>query len=135
MPITSTQRDTALGFIQDDIVGGFDGVLDATGPGFAFELDEAGLASDDVIALSESVVVAPWVFHCTHRDTFLGIPPTFVELELRGTTFVHVNSEDDQKWLLYRYIDFIGALNQMGVSTVARPALMPDEFRVFLTER
>src|SRR5262245_45785920 len=136
MPITSTQFADALDMIQDDIKGGFDGVLDANGSSaFQFELDEAPLASGDVIATTESVVIAPWVFRCTHSGTFLGVPATFVELELRGTTFVHVNSEESGNWLLYRYIDYLGALHQMGASTVTRPALMPDEYENWLANR
>jgi hypothetical protein len=56
----------------------------------------------------------------------LDIEETGVNFELRGTTFVDIR-EDESYWVYYRYIDFIGALHQLGVPTVARPVLTaPD---------
>jgi hypothetical protein len=136
MPIDDSIVDIAKAIVENDIRGGFDGVLDATGSSaFVFELEDGGLASEDVIATSDSVVVVPWAFHCTHRGSFLGVPATFVELDLRGATFVHVNGEDSDRWILYRYVDYVGALHQMGVSTVQRPVLSPEEYANWLANQ
>jgi hypothetical protein len=87
--------------------------------------DSSPLDEDDAIATSDTLVVVPWRYPCTHTGTFLDIPPTFVDFELRGTTFINIRTEP---WTYYRYIDFIGALHQIGVSTNGRPvSTAPDD--------
>jgi len=110
--------------VQFDIVDGFKEMLssrlDAT---FAFGLHQSDLDDGATFATSNELVVVPWRYPCTHTGTFMDIAATNVDLELRGTTFVDIRSDTQSDWTYYRYIDFIGALHQLGVPTVARPVL------------
>jgi hypothetical protein len=115
--------------IEDDIRSGFKGVLEPIG--FNRDLEGADLDEDALVATSEQLVVVPWKYRCAHVGEFLGIPPTYVELELRGTTFVRALSRSESEWDFYRYIDYIGALHQIGVSTGSRPALTAEEYAVW----
>jgi hypothetical protein len=137
MPVDQGVIDAALKLVEEDIVAGFDGVFDAAGvPAFFFELDGSTLTDTDLIAPSDaSVVPVPWRFHCTHRGRFLGVPATFVELDLRGATFVHAVGATERDWVLFRYVDYLGALHQMGAGTVTRPALTPDQYANWLANR
>lgn len=129
MPIHESIVEVAKVAVEEDIRGGFEGVLEASAPTpFAFELEGSALEAKDIAAVSDSLVVVPWVFHCTHVGSFLGVPATFVDLDLRGATFVHVDGTDSNAWLMYRYIDYAGALQQMGVSIVQRPVLSPEQY-------
>jgi len=125
--------EQALRNIEVDIAEGFDGMLSARG--FNRDLNGAELAENAVFATSDHLVVVPWVYRCTHTGDFLGVPPTYVELELRGTTFVHACATDPEEWEYYRYIDFIGALQQLGVTTTSRPALTEEEYGNWLERR
>ena len=115
--------------IEADIQNGFAGALEPIG--FVRDLDGADLDEGDLVATAEQLVVVPWIYRCAHVGEFLGIPPTYIELELRGTTFVRVGSGDESEWEFYRYIDYLGALHQIGVSTASRPALTAEEFAVW----
>jgi len=122
----------ALAGIEDDVRTGFGEMLAPRDPdAFARELHGADLDPEAVFATSEHFVVTPWVYRCTHVREFLGVPPTFVDLDLRGTTFAHACATDSEEWEYYRDVDDGGALHQLGVSTTARPALTPDEFNVW----
>jgi hypothetical protein len=132
MPFDEDVLDTVRQRVRDDVTGGFDGVLTGATDPFDVELDDSILGFRDVTTSSETVVAVPWVFRCTHTGPFLGVPATFVELDLRGATFVHVEDlREPDKWTYFRYIDFIGALHQMGVATTTRPALTEDQFAVW----
>jgi hypothetical protein len=137
MPNDQSVIDSARDLVEADIAGGFVGILNAEGPNaFSVELPEATLAFEQITTVSEAVVVpVPWRFHCVHRGHFLGIPPTHVELDLRGTTFVLPRGDSTDDWLLYRYIDYLGALHQMGVSAAVRPALTPDQYANWLANQ
>lgn len=130
MPIDSATIATAIDRVRMDIMGGFDGILDPIGGlgAFSVDLNDSPLASNDIIATSEIVVVVPWVYRCKHTGTFLNVPATYVEFGLLGTTFVHVAAGDPDAWTFYRYIDYLCALHHMGVSTSVRPALGTDEY-------
>jgi hypothetical protein len=116
--------------IEADIRSGFAGALESIG--FVRDLDGADLVEDDLVATAEQLVVVPWIYRCAHVGEFLGIPPTYIELELRGTTFVRVEGDSEKEWEFYRYIDYLGALHQIGVSTASRPALTADEYAVWV---
>jgi hypothetical protein len=115
----------AAQLVRRDIEDGFKGALEQrSDAAFAIGLHDSDLQDHLSLATSESLVVVPWVYPCTHEGVFLNIPATFVDLELRGTTFVDIRQQD---WTYYRYIDYIGALHQIGVSTDARPVVPNDD--------
>jgi hypothetical protein len=121
--------EAAKKLVRSDIVGGLEGALSSRADApFAFGLHDCPLDDETTFATSEQLVVVPWRYPCTHTGTFLDIPATGVDFELRGATFVDVRAEHEGDWTYYRYIDFIGALHQLGVPTVARPIVTtPDE--------
>jgi SnoaL-like polyketide cyclase len=80
------------------------------------------------VAVSDAVVAVPWTYDCTHTGIFLGIPPTFIRLQLSGTTFIDPREQNVHNWTYYRYVDFIGALHQLGVQTSVRPALTSEQY-------
>jgi hypothetical protein len=134
MPQDQTVIDRAIQLVQDDIVDGFKGVLNEIDDDefFVIELGDSHLGVAELVAPSDAAVVpVPWRFRCKHEARFLGVPATFVTLDLRGTTFVFPTGDDDSQWLLYRYVDYLGALHQMGVSTGPRAALTPDQYEVW----
>jgi hypothetical protein len=115
--------------VQFDVEEGFKGLLSArTDAQFAFGLHDSDLDDDTAFATSDQLVVLPWRFPCTHTGTFLDIPATELDLELRGTTFVDIRDDAESTWTYYRYVDYLGALHQLGVPTVARPVVTtPDD--------
>ncbi|MDQ1508515.1 MAG: SnoaL-like polyketide cyclase [Actinomycetota bacterium] len=129
MPRGDDYVDQAKALVRSDVEDGFKEMLSSRADApFAFGLHESDLDDASTFATSEQLVVLPWRYPCTHSGTFLDIPATGVELELRGTTFVDIREDADSYWIYYRYIDFIGALHQIGVPTVARPvASTPDD--------
>ena len=93
---------------------------------FGFGLHDSTLADTIAFATSDELVAVPWRFPCTHVGSFLDIPATLVDLELRGTTFVDIRGAE---WVYHRYIDYIGALHQIGVPTDGRPVHAENEQR------
>ena len=87
---------------------------------FAFGLHDSDLDDDLAVATSDNLVVVPWRYPCTHTGTFMDIPATDLDFELRGTTFVDIRGPSNA-WTYYRYIDFIGALHQIGAAYDVRP--------------
>ena len=85
-------------------------------------LHECDLDEDQALATADVLVAVPWKYPCTHVGTFMNIEATGLDFDLHGTTFVDVRGPSDS-WTYYRYIDFIGALHQLGVSTDVRPVL------------
>jgi hypothetical protein len=121
--------DSILGTIGPDIQQGFGGSFEFVS--FGRDLHGSDLAEEHAVATGDFLVAAPWVYRAQHVGLFLGVPATFMEIELRGTTFVRTSEDDpsDQSaWAYYRYIDYLGALHQLGVTTTTRPALMADEW-------
>jgi hypothetical protein len=112
--------------VQLDVEQGFAGVLSARDDAaFAVGLHDSDLDAERALATSDDLVVVPWRYPCTHVGTFMNIPATLADFELRGTTFVDIR--DGKDWTYYRYIDFVGALHQIGVSTNGRPVIAePD---------
>ena len=114
--------------VQFDIEHGFTEILqpreDAS---FHVGLLDSDLDDDRALATSDDLVAVPWTYPCTHVGTFLSIPATGIDFELRGTTFVDIRGPSSS-WSYFRYVDYIGALHQIGVSTDGRPVLAtPDD--------
>jgi hypothetical protein len=111
---------TAKERVQYDIEHGFREKLSSRDDArFGFGLHGSTIDDDDALLTSDHLVVVPWRFPCTHTGLFLDIPATGVDLELRGTTFIDIR--DPGAWTYHRYIDFIGALHQIGASYDVRP--------------
>jgi hypothetical protein len=105
--------------VQSDIVDTFTGVLQPQeGRTFEYGLHDSTLEDDIAVATSAQLIAVPWRFPCTHVGKFLDIPATNVDFELHGTTIVDIRGV----WLYHRYIDWLGALHQIGVTTATRPA-------------
>jgi hypothetical protein len=121
--------DQAKKLVQYDVEQGFSEMLSSrTDAQFAFGLHDSDLEDETTFATSDQLVVLPWRYPCTHTGTFLDIPPTEIDFELRGTTFVDVRHDAETAWTYYRYVDYLGALHQLGVPTVARPVVTtPDD--------
>jgi hypothetical protein len=137
MPQDEAIIESALALVERDIREGFEGTLDAEGPNaFVIGLHGATLDVTELVAPSDSAVVpVPWTFRCRHNGMFLGIPATLIEMDLRGTTFVLPRGDDAEQWMLFRYIDYLSVLHQMGVSTSVRPALTQEEYENWLVNR
>jgi hypothetical protein len=115
--------------VQYDVEEGFREVLSSrTDARFIFGLHDSDLDDETTFATSDQLVVLPWRYPCTHTGNFLDIAPTEIDFELRGTTFVDIRDDAVSTWTYYRYVDFLGALHQLGVPTVARPVVTtPDD--------
>ena len=125
--------EAAVEIVEIDITEGFAAMLTPDGDSpFTIGLGDSGLVPSATVAASDDVIAVPWAYTCKHTGTFVGIPATQVTLSLVGVTFVHVAVEmAPQEWQFHRFIDYIGALHQMGVSAVARPALNPDQYEAW----
>ena len=136
MALNSEIVTQILNTIEPDIREGFKGSFRPIE--FGRDLHGAGLADDKAFATSDLLVVAPWVLRAQHVGDFLGVPATYIEFELRGATFVQVAVDDpgnSEKWAYFRYIDYIGALQQLGVTTTTRPALTAAEYAAWSDDR
>lgn len=121
MPIGDDFAAEAKQLVQRDVEDGFKGALEAREEAaFAFGLHGPDLNDFDAVTTSDTLVVVPWRYPCTHVGTFLDVPATNEKLELRGTTFVDIRGPSNA-WTYYRYIDFIGALHQIGAAYDVRP--------------
>jgi SnoaL-like polyketide cyclase len=132
MPLNPDIVEQILNTIDADITACFKGQFRPRE--FAKDLEDAGLQEERTFATSDVLVVVPWVMRGAHVGEFLGVPPTHLEVEMRGTTFVRVpetNSADAGRWMYFRYIDYLGVLQQLGVTTTNRPALTPEQFAVW----
>jgi hypothetical protein len=134
MPISAANIVRARTNVERDVVSGFDGLLSpqpSADPAFVIELKGSGLGEELAVATSESVVVVPWVYKCVHTGPFLGVQPTYISFDLRGATFVKADSPDIEEWLYHRFVDYLCALHEIGISTNVRPALSPEEYLVW----
>ncbi len=125
MPIDDDIVTRAVDSVRQDVVEGFAAALSPRDHGFQIDLD--GSPAVGAVTTSESMVTVPWAYACVHTGPFLGVPPTYVDVELRGATVVRVEGVQAE-WSYHRYIDFLGALHQLGVSTSVRPVLTPDQY-------
>jgi hypothetical protein len=125
----------AVANVRQDVVSGFARALTPIDDDFRVELGGGhGLDSvDAVVAANDAVVAVPWTFPCVHTGEFLGIAPTYISFELRGTTFVDARGAADN-WEYHRFVDYLGALHAIGVSTISRPVLTPDEYENWETQ-
>jgi hypothetical protein len=98
------------------------------GGAFTIEIPGVEISAAELLASSSSVVAVPWRYHGVHVESFLGVPATGRTVDLQGATFVLMKSEDENDWAYVRYIDYLGMLNQLGVSMDSRPAFMPADF-------
>src|SRR3954466_2784720 len=129
MPIDPERVKGAVAFVERDVREGFGPFLTAAeNNAFTIELTDSSIDSNDTTMTSDSLVAVPWVYRCAHTGPFLDVPATYVDLELRGVSFVDVRGQNADDWTYHRYIDYIGALHQLGVQTTNRPALDPEQY-------
>jgi hypothetical protein len=132
MPVDDDRVRDAVERVLTDVPLAFEDQLSPPDPGAAPDVridlhDALDLEEGQMYASSDAVVVVPWVYSCAHTGYFLGVPPTRMPLELRGATFVDVRNAERDEWMYHRYVDFLGALNQIGVSVSVRPALTEEQ--------
>ncbi|HEX9871018.1 MAG TPA: ester cyclase [Candidatus Tectomicrobia bacterium] len=66
---------------------------------------------NDIIAEEDKVVVR-WTWHCTHRGTFRGIPPTGRQASVTGMAIYRVaNGKCVERWV---NLNMLGLLEQLG---------------------
>jgi hypothetical protein len=137
MPIDLLVLGAVLEAVGEDVTRGYEAALSPRGGGdaFAIGLEDSGLEPMQSFAQSDELVAVPWRYSCTHTGDFLSIPATFVSLELEGVTFVHVRSGERDDWDFHRYVDYLGALQQIGVSMSVRPALEEEEYDNWIKNR
>jgi hypothetical protein len=132
MPVDDNRVRLAQQHVRDDLESGFKESFSARDDdSVAFELHDADIDDPQVVVRSDDVVAFPWRYSCRHTGPFLGVPATQLDVELRGVTFVDVRDTDADAWTFYRYVDFLGALHQLGVSAIGRPALAPAEYEAW----
>jgi len=70
------------------------------------------ITAEDLIA-EDSKVVVRWVMRGTHQGEFLGIPPTWREVDVSGVTIIRFeNGKVAEGWDGY---DALGLMQQLGV--------------------
>jgi steroid delta-isomerase-like uncharacterized protein len=91
--------------------GGRDGFM-KTSRLFREAFPDIDLTIEDEIAAGDRVVHR-WVWRCTHKGPFLGIPPTGNRLEFTGMTIVRMaDGEIAERWAS---LDELTMFQQMGV--------------------
>ena len=137
MPIDLLVLGNVLEAVGEDVIRGYHKSLSPLGGNDAFTigLERSDLEPMQSFAQSDQLVAVPWRYACTHTGTFLDIPATFVPLELQGVTFVHVLDDNRESWQFHRYVDYLGALQQLGVSMSVRPALSEKEYNNWVENR
>ena len=130
MPLSDEILTTAATNVEEDVTTFFSAYLEPAGPkgGFAIELNGVEISPRELVVSSNSVVGVPWAFRGIHIADFLGVCKSGILVELLGATFVNASSQKEDDWTYSRYIDYLGALHQLGVSAVSRPAFMPGDF-------
>lgn len=130
MPIDLLVLGSVLEAVGEDVIRGYRKSLSPLGGSDAFSigLEESDLEPMQSFAQSDQLVAVPWRYECTHTGTFLEIPATHVALQLQGVTFVRVHDDNRESWEFHRYVDYLGALQQIGVSMSVRPALSEKEY-------
>jgi hypothetical protein len=130
MPLSEEILATAATNVGDDVTSFFSRYLRPAGPhgGFAIELNGVEIDPRELVVSSNSVVGIPWAFRGIHINDFLGVCKSGILVELLGATFVDMSSGKEPDWTYSRYIDYLGALHQLGVTAVSRPAFTPGDF-------
>jgi hypothetical protein len=122
-----------LNEVRADVQESFEHVLERNRRSFVPRFHESDDDLRPLVSDAQRVAAVPWEFDCVHVGTFLGIPATFLELTLRGATFVNFAAgEDPNTWGFRRYIDYLGALNQLGVSGIQRPVLTDEQYETWV---
>jgi hypothetical protein len=132
MPLADEILDLAATNVGTDISSYFGKYFEPVLNPFTVELPGVDVAPRELLVSSNALVAVPWAYKGTHVDTFLGVAATGILITLRGATFVDTSAGSDKEhadsWTYSRYIDYLGALHQLGVTATSRPAFMPDDF-------
>jgi hypothetical protein len=121
----SIDADESFRLVRDDVLDGLGPLFPPVGEGpESFSVRE-DLAEEDVIT-NGRITAVPWVFRCEDRGKFQGLFPTGRELEISGVTLVDRGSEEPR---FYRYVDWAGVLDQLGLTVSWRVPVTEDEYR------
>jgi hypothetical protein len=115
--------EEAVNMVQRDVEQGIGAWLvpadDVDGAGFRvqarFERDGGRLGNGDT-----GTTAVPWAFRGRHEYDVMGFLPTGRVVDVQGVTIVHETPDGPQ---FARFVDWVGALSQMGVSLFTRPVL------------
>jgi hypothetical protein len=110
--------------VADDVTQGLQGMF-----GSRAEFDEPVIVNsdlDDGDQPIQSLAAVPWIYRCVHDGNFQGLFQTGTELEIHGVTFVDNRGGQQQ---LYRYIDWLGVVNQLGLEVSWRVPVDEPQYR------
>ena len=89
------------------------------GAGFRL-LEDLGLEDGHLTNSDAGTVAIPWGYRGRHERDVMGLLPTGRIIDIKGVTLVHETSDGPR---FSRFVDWIGALGQMGVGLFSRPVL------------
>ena len=128
MPNFEETRDMVFGDIQrgiGDIFEPLDGDAISVQEDLAVHLERSDAPA--------AAVAVPWVYRCRHVGIFQRLFPTNRELEMHGVTFVDFEPKEpkDEQGspVFHRYIDWLGVLNQLGITVNWRVPVDEDQYR------
>ena len=113
----------AIDLVRRDVEQGIGSWLiaddDVEGAGFRiqerFERDGGLLGNEDT-----GTNAVPWAFRGRHDRDVMGFLPTGRIIDVEGVTIIH-ETDDGERYA--RFVDWVGALAQMGVGLFNRPVL------------
>ena len=131
-----TAHDLIRRDVEAGIAGFVTGIPDDPSHGFQFMEEFDRWRDGGVHTRSEDTFVVPWVFRGIHdvepqlegqepRDV-MGFVPTRQVVEVRGCTIAHWET-DDAEPRFTRFIDWAGAMAQIGVTFLKRPVIDDPE--------
>ena len=105
--------------VLDDVTHGLGGSF---GPRGGDSSDEPVIIHPDLDDGDQTllnITAVPWIYRCVHDGDFQGMFITGKELEIHGVTLVDGRGDTQ---VLYRYVDWLGVVNQLGLDVeLARP--------------
>jgi len=82
---------------------------------------------DDPRVIGDGAVAAvPWVYRCQHTGDFEGLLPTNRPIDIHGVTLV---DNRDGATVCYRYVDWLGVVNQLGLEVSWRVPVNEEQYR------
>ena len=108
-------KDTPPALVERDVT---EGLSELFAPREGFRVAERFAHVEPMSNGTHTSVV--WEYSAVHTGDFQGIRPTGQEIVVSGVTIVDTSGGEPA---FHRYIDWVGVLAQLGVSTTGRPAL------------
>ena len=111
-------------------------VLDDVTHGLESSFGRRGDSSDEPVIVHpdlddgdqplQNITAVPWIYRCVHDGDFQGMFITGKELEIHGVTLVDGRGDTQ---VLYRYVDWLGVVNQLGLDVSWRVPVDLDQYR------